>query len=206
MWEHFAKNLNGNAKIDFSKSFYCGDAAGRAATKDRPKDFTDTDIKFAFNIGIPFKTPEDFFLGIKDKLPNLGLKVQSEEKKSDLPIIKGGAVGDEQKIAKDKQEIILFCGAPGSGKSTFWKNYLSKYERVNNDTLKTKEKCIKVCEEAIKQNKSVVIDNTNSTAEQRTRYIEIAKKYKIPCRLIKFDVNKETCMHNNKQRKINLHR
>ena len=59
----------------------------------------------------------------------------------------------------------MFCGAPGSGKSTFWKYNLNTYERVNNDTLKTPEKCIKACEEAVKAGKSVVIDNTNKTKE-----------------------------------------
>lgn len=63
-----------------------------------------------------------------------------------MPIIKGGKKGDELKLVSDKQEVIIFCGAPGSGKSTFWKNYLSEYTRVNNDQLKTAEKCMKVCE------------------------------------------------------------
>jgi histidinol phosphatase-like enzyme len=34
------------------KSFYVGDAAGRKDGKK--KDFSDTDLKFAANIGIPF--------------------------------------------------------------------------------------------------------------------------------------------------------
>ena len=42
--------------------------------------------------------------------------------------------------------MIIFCGPPGGGKSTFWKNYLPKYIRINRDTLKTKEKCYKVAE------------------------------------------------------------
>lgn len=34
--------------------------------------------------------------------------------------------------------MAIFCGSPGSGKSTFWQTYMPKYERVNRDTLKTK--------------------------------------------------------------------
>lgn len=48
------------------ESFYCGDAAGRPKTATRPKDFNDTDLKFALNVGLPFLTPEQFFLGEKD--------------------------------------------------------------------------------------------------------------------------------------------
>lgn len=40
-------------------------------------------------------------------------------------------------------------GAPGSGKSTFVNNHLNEYTRVNRDALKTKEKCLKVAEQAI---------------------------------------------------------
>jgi bifunctional polynucleotide phosphatase/kinase len=43
--------------------------------------------------------------------------------------------------------MVIFVGSPGSGKSTFLHNYMSKYSRVNRDTLKTKEKCYKVAEE-----------------------------------------------------------
>lgn len=57
--------------------------------------------------------------------------------------------------------MVIFCGSPGAGKSTFWKNYMPQYERVNRDTLKTKEKCYKVAEEHINNGKSVIIDNTN---------------------------------------------
>jgi bifunctional polynucleotide phosphatase/kinase len=60
-----------------------------------------------------------------------------------------------------EKEMIIFCGSPGSGKSTFWKTYLSTYARVNRDSLKTKEKCYKVAEQYIKKGESVVIDNTN---------------------------------------------
>lgn len=39
----------------------------------------------------------------------------------------------------NNQDIILFCGSPGAGKSTFYWKYLKPldYERVNQDTLKT---------------------------------------------------------------------
>lgn len=67
-------------------------------------------------------------------------------------------------------------GGPGSGKSTIAITQLNSYVRVNNDDLKTKEKCIKVCKESLIAGKSVVIDNTNPTADVRGRFIDIAKE------------------------------
>ena len=36
-------------------------------------------------------------------------------------------------------DLVLFCGSPGAGKSTFYWKYLKSlgYERVNQDLLKT---------------------------------------------------------------------
>ncbi|GMG21283.1 unnamed protein product [Ambrosiozyma monospora] len=42
--------------IDMEKSFYVGDAAGRKS------DFSDSDKKFAENVGLKFYTPEEFFV------------------------------------------------------------------------------------------------------------------------------------------------
>ncbi len=47
--------------IDWSKdSFYCGDACGR------PRDFSDTDLKFAKNLNIQFYSDVHMFTGIAD--------------------------------------------------------------------------------------------------------------------------------------------
>ena len=53
-WEYFLKKFTKDGKVDMKKSFYCGDAAGRPKEGDRKKDFTDTDRKFAINVGLPF--------------------------------------------------------------------------------------------------------------------------------------------------------
>jgi bifunctional polynucleotide phosphatase/kinase len=101
---------------------------------------------------------------------------------------------------------LLLIGAPGSGKSTFVHTHLKTYERVNQDTLGNADRCMKACRAGLTSGKSVVIDNTNCTAEQRSRYIEIAKSLKIPVRAIHLDTPKDRCMHNNKQRVNNVHR
>lgn len=99
-------------------------------------------------------------------------------------------------LTKKEQEVIVFCGSPGSGKSTFTK-LLVDYSRINRDTLKTKEKCVKVAEEEINKKKSVVIDNTNPAIADRKLYIDLAKKYSIKVRCFYFDIPKELCFHLN---------
>lgn len=57
MWQNLEQVLVEEGKtIVYEGSFYVGDAAGRN------KDFLDSDLKFAENAKINFKTPEEFFI------------------------------------------------------------------------------------------------------------------------------------------------
>ena len=78
--------------------------------------------------------------------------------------------------------------------------------RVNNDELKTKEKCMAKCRESLAEGKSVVIDNTNPTADVRGRYTAIAQEAGVPVRCFVMTTDKQTCIYNNLQRKANTHR
>lgn len=85
---------------------------------------------FAANIGIPFQTPEEYFLGQQAKIfksrfdftPHLTITEprMSFKRLHDL-------------------EVVLFCGSPGAGKSTFFKTQLAPlgYKRINQDILKS---------------------------------------------------------------------
>lgn len=55
MWEYYKCTLNQFKEIDMKTAVYVGDAAGR------PGDHSDSDKKFAENIGIAFQTPEQYF-------------------------------------------------------------------------------------------------------------------------------------------------
>ena len=64
MWDYMAKECNGGVAIDLAQSFYCGDAAGRAADCDgtgRPADHGDSDKGLAAAVGVKFFTPEEQF-------------------------------------------------------------------------------------------------------------------------------------------------
>jgi bifunctional polynucleotide phosphatase/kinase len=122
------------------------------------------------------------------------------------PLIRGGKVGDEKNLAKPGTvELVLFVGSPGSGKSTIYNRYMPEYTHVNNDLMKTKEKCMKATKEALSKGQSVVVDNQNHTREVRARYTAIAKSLGVQMRAFVFKTPKEVCIHNNNQRKINSH-
>lgn len=72
--------------------------------------------------------------------------------------------------------LVIIMGIQGSGKSTFYHNFLAKdFVRVNLDTLKTRNQEKVLIENCIKQGKSFAVDNTNPTKEDRKRYITLAK-------------------------------
>ena len=78
--------------------------------------------------------------------------------------------------------LAIMMGIQGSGKSTFYHQFLAKdFVRVNLDTLKTRHQEKLLIEDCIKQRKNFAVDNTNPTKDDRQRYITLAKAagYKI---------------------------
>jgi len=201
MWRHFCDKMNGGVKPDPKESIYCGDAAGRPKEGTRKADHDITDYKFALNCGINFKTPEMLFLGIKETLPKIEWDPKALPKSGQILVGK-----DKDKIKSGEKEMIIFVGSAGSGKSTLWRTYLSDYVRVNNDTLKTKAKCLKVADEAMAAGKSLVIDNTNPGKATRKEYIDLAKKHNYPVRCFHFDIPKDLAFHLDDLRSYNIHR
>lgn len=182
--------------FDNKDSIYVGDAAGRPKTTKKKKDFADTDYKFALNCGMEFKTPEDFFQDIKEKLPDFEFDIKTYKN-----------INQNDPFTKsNNQEIILFVGSPGSGKTTFFNNNLQNYEHINQDVLKSNIKCLKLAREALKEGKSIVVDRTHRDKESRKEYINLAKEFKIDIRCIYFAFPKDLCFHLNNLRDINKSR
>ncbi|XP_025156927.1 uncharacterized protein F21D5.5 isoform X2 [Harpegnathos saltator] len=199
MWEALEKKKNGGIAIDKINSFYVGDAAGRQKNwaAGKKKDHSTVDRLMALNLDIKFETPEEHFL--KQKAAPYVLPVFNPKNlPKDCDICKPA----DANLTLKQQEVILLVGSPGSGKSHFAKHYLKKYEYVNRDSLGSWQKCTAMVDQYLNQGKSVVIDNTNPDPMSRQRYIEVAKKHKVPIRCFVMTTSMQHAKHNNKFREL----
>ncbi|KAF4103940.1 bifunctional polynucleotide phosphatase/kinase [Onychostoma macrolepis] len=197
MWEHLCEKANGGVAVDVSQSFYVGDAAGRPANwapGKKKKDFSCSDRLFALNIGLQFHTPEEYFLGWKPaqfSLPEFDpRKLDSKRHLYDPP---------DASLTSTKQEVIVAVGFPGSGKSTFFQTHIipKGYTYVNRDILGSWQQCVTACERALKEGRSVAVDNTNPDPESRKRYIDVSQSAGVP-----FTASLEQAKHNNRFREM----
>jgi bifunctional polynucleotide phosphatase/kinase len=184
-WLYELVDLEKINEMDRSLSFYCGDACGRKG------DYSNTDYKFALNCMVKFKTPESLFLGEHIELPEI-----------DYPKIRSNNVNFN--FIPQKKEMVIMVGYPGSGKS-----YIAKklkidfdYEVINQDTLKTKAKCVSTAKKAMVEGKSLVIDRTNSSINDRAEWVDLAKKNNYTSRIIYMTTSKDISMHNNHYRNL----
>lgn len=142
MWEQVCRDYGlDQAEVDLQNSFFVGDAGGRVAhiqsgvkgVTALAKDFSCSDRNLAHNVGIRYETPEEFF---QDQKP------REFARDFDLSKYRLGTGSEKPAFArKNDKDIVLFCGPPGAGKSTFYWKVLEplEYERVNQDILKRLE-------------------------------------------------------------------
>jgi len=79
-------------------------------------------------------------------------------------------------------EAVIFCGIQATGKTTFFKErFFKTHMRISLDQLNTRNKELRFIETCIHTSHPFVIDNTNPSAEERAKYIAIAKanKFKV---------------------------
>ncbi|EWC45846.1 hypothetical protein DRE_04853 [Drechslerella stenobrocha 248] len=184
MYERLLSDLSDQACIiDLENSLFVGDAAGRKG------DFSASDRKFAENIGIKFLTPEEYFLGEKPAPYEYDFDPSSFRRSMATPAF----------VKKYPLELVVFTGRPGAGKSTFSIQYLEPagYQRINQDILKTREKCLKVAEGYLKEGKSVIIDSTNPGRDNRSLWKTLADKIgDVAFRCIYLTTPERLCVHN----------
>lgn len=86
-------------------------------------------------------------------------------------------------------------GLTGSGKSTYTKQHYPEYAYINQDTLGSRDNCIKAVKEALGSNKSVVIDRTNINKKQRSTWVNIGLEYNVEEILVVWiDIDAEECL------------
>ncbi|KAJ3575145.1 hypothetical protein NPX13_g4132 [Xylaria arbuscula] len=207
MWKELCDDYDiPEREVDFQNSVFVGDAGGRTARVlsgggATAKDFSCSDRNFAHNVGIAYKTPEEFFL---DEPPR---EFARDFDLATYPYEHGEKETEDEVLFEktNERDVILFCGPPGAGKSTFYWKHLKPlgYERVNQDTLKSRPKCLKAAAEFLDDGFSIAIDNTNPDPDGRKEWIELARKHGVPIRCVWFKIPKALCEHNDAVRAMN---
>lgn len=102
-------------------------------------------------------------------------------------------------------ELLIFVGLPGSGKSTFYRTYFAAtHEYVSKDLLSNnrnpQRRQMQLIEQALEQQRSVVVDNTNPTSEVRRPLLEMGHLYGATVSGYFFKAEVKQCIERNQQR------
>jgi len=99
-------------------------------------------------------------------------------------------------------ELIVLCGIPASGKTTFYRErFLATHVRISLDLLKTREREDILLHACLAAKQPVVIDNTNATVMQRARYANLARAAGFKTILYFFDISTRMAVARNAARK-----
>lgn len=197
MWEFLATSRALSLDLDEKVRLFVGDAAGRPREGSVGKDFSDSDFKFAINIGFEFQTPEKYFLG----------SVQRRDRPQDPPppvlsVIHSSMPAPPYDIPAGlhvDREIVLLVAPPACGKSTLSRRFVAEgFHRVNQDELKSLDNCLNSARQILtlprSQTRGIIVDNTNLLANVRLKWINLAREFNLYIRCIVLDVPKEVSM------------
>jgi len=97
--------------------------------------------------------------------------------------------------------MVIFVGAQGSGKSTFFKQrFFDTHVRINLDMLRTRARERRLVEACIAAKQRFVVDNTNPTRADRERYLPAARAAGFRAVAYWFDVGLDECRARNAAR------
>lgn len=105
-----------------------------------------------------------------------------------------------------KQELLILVAPPASGKSRaallLEKNF--SYTRVNRDELGSMTACMSAARAALREGKSVVVDNLNMNKVSRRPWISLGNELGGPVvlRAIIVDIPKDVCLLLNRYRAV----
>ncbi|RWS19873.1 PNK3P and AAA 33 domain containing protein-like protein, partial [Leptotrombidium deliense] len=203
-----------NDAVEISEKFMIGDAAGRKSSIK--KDHSAVDILFAYNVKFDsFQTPEDFVASkpmqssVQDAMTLYSTNLPSFRPQSLNENNKFVACNDSGEYFKSIQELleslpskaILFVGLPGSGKSYFFNNHLSKhgYKEVSRDRLGSMDKCEQHIKKLISEGETkIVVNNLNLEENGRRKFLQLLPG--LVC--FYFHSTRSQCLHLNNYRRL----
>lgn len=114
-----------------------------------------------------------------------------------------------------RPSVVVLCGPAGSGKSTFAAKHFRPTQIISSDQCRalvsdderdqrfqTQAFALLHCiiEQRLLINRLCVVDSTAITPESRRSLIELARRERVPCVAIVFDVPLETCVTRDQER------
>src|SRR5687767_5044543 len=100
-------------------------------------------------------------------------------------------------------ELAILIGLQGSGKSTFARARLSMHAYVSKDLLRNNRRPGRrqrqLIEMALVEGRSVVVDNTNPTLEERLDLIQLGRSYGAEIVGYYFHSQLEECLRRNRR-------
>jgi len=124
--------------------------------------------EFRYYIGDALGRPQDFSDSDKKFAESAEVRWAEPEKvfRPKLPKINTG------------KQLIIFIGAPGTGKSSFFLQHLKPlgYVQANQDALKTEAKVMKLVRSSMSSGKDICLDRTNGKASQRQAFVDMAEQ------------------------------
>ena len=98
-------------------------------------------------------------------------------------------------------DAIIFMGIQATGKSTFYRErFFRTHVRINLDMLRTRRREERLFNACLEAGQSLVIDNTNCTQADRSRYIAPAKEAGFRVVGYYFNSSIEDCLRRNGER------
>lgn len=102
-------------------------------------------------------------------------------------------------------EILLFIGAPGSGKSTFFRQrFAATHVHISRDLFRNNgnptRRQRQLIEEALAAGHSIVVDNTHPTKKDRGQVLDLARARSVPVDAYVFDSVAKECLARNAAR------